>query len=135
MFSKLNLYSYIAFLLCLSVAVESHAANDLTSKEKSLIVKSVKRVLKDADSAKFRWMKLPDRINPKIFVEEYCGLVNAKNSYGAYTGFEPFSALVARHSTRPFEVISVTLSGDGLSSENIASMCINSGYIDFESAE
>lgn len=41
-------------------------------------------ILKDADSAKFRDLrKVGDGI---------CGMVNAKNSYGAYAGYEPFWA-------------------------------------------
>lgn len=40
--------------------------------------------LKDADSAKFRDLR-------KVG-DDICGLVNAKNSYGAYAGYEPFWA-------------------------------------------
>lgn len=54
--------------------------------EKALIEKSKKQLLnqlKDPDSAKFRNISVKD----KTLV---CGEVNAKNSYGGYTGFTFF---------------------------------------------
>lgn len=41
--------------------------------------------LKDADSAKLKNVRAKDGT--------VCGMVNAKNSYGAYAGFTPFLAL------------------------------------------
>ena len=47
------------------------------------VVEAVKAKLKDPDSAKFKDVKAtgPD---------SYCGWVNAKNSFGGYTGFQLF---------------------------------------------
>lgn len=55
---------------------------DVTASEKAAMISAVKDVLKDPASAKFKW--------PPIYpnAEVYCGFVNAKNSYGGYTGDE-----------------------------------------------
>ncbi|MEE1924601.1 hypothetical protein V0R50_22545 [Pseudomonas sp. 148P] len=42
--------------------------------------------LKDAESARFKNVRIAKNGTT-------CGLVNAKNSYGAYAGFEPFLAM------------------------------------------
>ncbi|EOX4081583.1 hypothetical protein ACM65P_002639 [Vibrio alginolyticus] len=42
--------------------------------------------LKDADSAKYKEVFNKDRITT-------CGLVNAKNSYGGYTGYKAFAIM------------------------------------------
>jgi hypothetical protein len=123
----------IAFALIVFSSVS--VAADLTAKEKSAIVNAVKEQLKDPDSAKFKWVKLADRINPKNFVDSYCGLVNAKNSYGGYTGFEPFEVMVARSDNNKFEVISVSVSSSALPTDAIVSMCSDNGYTDFSSAK
>jgi hypothetical protein len=51
---------------------------------------AVKERMKDADSAKFRSERMywsDDQAHP---VMSLCGEVNAKNSYGGYTGFRGF---------------------------------------------
>jgi len=65
----------------------------LVTAEKSYIedsLNSVKNSLKDPDSAKFYGIyatQKPNQTKPNI-----CGYVNAKNSYGGYTGKKPFLA-------------------------------------------
>jgi hypothetical protein len=59
----------------------------------SVLVEMTQRIivhdLKDPDSAHFRDVRVssPPTIAPKVIV---CGEVNAKNSYGGYTGFKRF---------------------------------------------
>ena len=68
-------------------------------------LQSIKHALKDADSAKFRSVGVivPSRFDPtKLGV--VCGEVNAKNSFGGYTGFKQFvmvPAGIAIESTNP----------------------------------
>ena len=113
-------------MLAMMVGHEA-VAHELTDKEKGVIMKAVKRELKDPESARFQWVKLADKINPKHFVATYCGLVNAKNGYGGYIGYEPFQVQIARQSNG-FEVISVTLSNAELSSHAVFEMCVDDGY-------
>lgn len=64
---------------------------DLTEAEKKLIGPALAKGLKDPDSAKFSWGKVPKQMPPAEFY--YCGMVNAKNSYGGYVGEKPFVAM------------------------------------------
>jgi hypothetical protein len=125
----------IIFIAALLLATVNATASDLFPQEKTAIMAAVKHDLKDPDTAKFKWPKLADKINPKHFVDSYCGLVNAKNSYGAYTGFEPFEAQVARTDDGKFEVISVTVSNENLTASDLAKMCSSAGYADLVSTK
>lgn len=60
-----------------------------TEDEIALIRAAMQTDLLDADSAKFRDVK--HDVGDKGGVT-FCGLVNAKNSFGAYTGFKAFAA-------------------------------------------
>jgi hypothetical protein len=54
--------------------------------------------LKDPESARFTETKRAMRKNARgELVDTVCGMVNAKNSYGGYTGAKPFVYLVARN--------------------------------------
>lgn len=75
-------------LFCISIPTTTFAEK-VTKEELSNIalqIKGLKHFLKDSDSAKFR----------DVFISRYedgvvaCGEVNAKNSYGAYSGFSKF---------------------------------------------
>ena len=69
---------------------------ELTSTEKALLTKGLAKTLKDPDSAKFEWTKIPkEELWPKSRnAFDYCATVNAKNSYGGYIGFQPFIGIV-----------------------------------------
>lgn len=73
----------VLLIIFASLAATAASSAPLRPADKATIAKVVKNQLKDADSAKFRWPA------PRAF-GLYCGWVNAKNSYGGYTGFEPF---------------------------------------------
>jgi hypothetical protein len=60
----------------------------LTPAERDLIVSAVKQNLKDPYSAQFGAMAAGVTGRGDIC---FCGQVNAKNSYGGYTGMSPFS--------------------------------------------
>lgn len=60
-------------------------ASALKADTLTAVMRAVKAQLKDADSAKFRGIKRKGAFS-------YCGWVNAKNSYGGYTGYSVFYA-------------------------------------------
>ncbi|WFF40392.1 hypothetical protein EVC62_02130 [Salinicola endophyticus] len=65
----------------------------LTQERVRQAEESVKEGLKDPDSAKFKDVhgtKLMTVPNAHVMV---CGMVNAKNSYGGYTGMSPFMVM------------------------------------------
>lgn len=58
---------------------------ELKPAEKNVIEKVIREQLKDPESARFEWLPLVGK-QPNA----YCGLVNAKNSFGGYTGRAPY---------------------------------------------
>jgi hypothetical protein len=65
----------------------------LTAQEKALLTKGFASSLKDPGSAQFQWTKVPKRL-PADSALDYCGMVNAKNSYGGYTGANPYIGMI-----------------------------------------
>lgn len=61
------------------LAAFSVSARELTATEKNIIETSAKQRIKDPDSAKFVWQDYKGGTT-------YCAHINAKNSYGGYTG-------------------------------------------------
>jgi len=68
---------------------ESVIARDFSEAEKEVVENGVKDELKDPESARFKWVPVLDG-EPSF----YCGMVNAKNSYGGYTGDVPFTVFI-----------------------------------------
>ena len=81
-----NFSSTLILLLTTIATTSSFADNtNLVGQTK----KNVKDLLKDPESAQFRNVKVVINTEGKKSV---CGQVNAKNSYGGYTGFQSFYA-------------------------------------------
>jgi hypothetical protein len=66
---------------------------ELTPTEKSILAKEFSKSLKDPDSAKFEWTKVPKNWSGKSTLD-YCATLNARNSFGGYVGFQPFVGLI-----------------------------------------
>ena len=116
--------SIFVTLLISSAIAGAAPTKPLTAAHKLQIAKHVKALLKDPDSAKFKWPA------PTEF-GLYCGWVNAKNSYGGYTGFEPFMVLGGvgdgPKSDGSFLVFQTTIgSGDDLLT--VVKMCSEHGF-------
>jgi hypothetical protein len=62
-------------------------AETLTREEILKVISSVKGILKDPNSAQFGDKIYLARSSGKLTV---CGTVNARNSYGGYSGYSPF---------------------------------------------
>jgi hypothetical protein len=82
----------MAAIVAFQASAAQAAARPLTPAEKMIIQHGVESELLDPDGAKFRLG--PDQPAAKGF---YCGLVNAKNAYGGYTGFTVFFIMVERN--------------------------------------
>lgn len=81
------------FIVALAMAVSLPAfAQQAQRVSESALRKAMVDRLKDADSAKFKSIKskIENGSNGVLLI---CGEVNAKNSYGAYAGYEPFMAI------------------------------------------
>lgn len=96
----------------------------LTSAEKNHVMERVRAGLKDPYSAKFGPIKARGVGDDTITVN-VCGLLNAKNSYGAYTGYKMFYGYLAPGSGIDFFVGDV--GGDSYQQNAIANMCSEFG--------
>lgn len=67
---------------------------ELTPAEKAVLEKAFVKALKDPDSAKIAWTKVP-KVFPATASFDYCATLNAKNSYGGYVGYAPFMGSIA----------------------------------------
>ncbi len=91
----------------------------LTGQQTQAVERGVKVVLKDPDSARFGPMKAGVNSAGKVFV---CGYVNARNSFGGYTGMTPFSGEFVGPS-----FAQVAIGGDGSVSQAILQVCARQG--------
>lgn len=65
------------------------AGRPVTPAEQAAVKEAMVEHLKDAESARWRWPRLK-----KPSGGSYCVWVNAKNSYGGYTGFKPINMIL-----------------------------------------
>jgi len=77
----------LAMLLALTTTYVQAEPRTPTKAEIGAIEKAVKAKLKDGDSAKFAEIKIGKAGNSAAVA---CGVVNGKNSYGAYIGYQAF---------------------------------------------
>ncbi|MBA5777101.1 hypothetical protein H2509_08160 [Stappia sp. F7233] len=105
---KLNNFLLIsAFIVsgCQSTATsappEVHEPYELSSAQISTIHAAVRGVLKDPESARFG--EIVAASNSEGVVSA-CGWVNAKNSYGGYTGDKPFLGVLTKGGFVPVSV-------------------------------
>src|SRR6266516_2249125 len=68
------------------------STRELSAAEKQALSHSLSRTLKDPEAAKFQFG--PVKYAAGSQTTEYCGLVNGKNSYGGYTGYQMFHAVL-----------------------------------------
>jgi hypothetical protein len=74
--------------MMLSVSVQANEWRDPSKSEVRDMKGAADLSLKDAGSAKFQALRARAALDGKSIV--ICGLVNSKNSYGGYAGYEPF---------------------------------------------
>jgi hypothetical protein len=65
---------------------------ELNHAEKIALAKSLSAGLKDPSATQFRWAKVNKTHSDGRY--DYCGQLNAKNSYGGYVGYRPFLATI-----------------------------------------
>jgi hypothetical protein len=104
---------------------------ELTSIEKASLQNGLARTLKDPGSAQFKW--LPVVVLERDGITDYCGLVNSRNSYGGYVGFQKFYAQLYKNQKGEFTRGEIRL----IASDNVMVIATNGaceqyGYIDFD---
>lgn len=75
-------------LMCLALSQAGCSKEEMAAKNlERASIERLKNTLKDPDSAKFQNVRVIDQ---KGGAQVVCGEVNAKNSFGGYTGFQDF---------------------------------------------
>lgn len=119
---------------------ETFSTRELTPEEKTALAGIISQSMKDPEAARFKWMPVVLRQRPGIGITDYCGLVNGKNSYGAYTGFVRFYGQLAEDKSGNFTFIEVRAMEEPDREINpidprwLNGICENYGYIDFSLA-
>lgn len=107
-----------AMLSMLLVGCASQASNrqawagvpvQLSAEQERVVREGVVKVLKDPESARFGNMYGSQRADGTIAV---CGYVNAKNSYGGYTGLRPFGGMLGGKPSSEQFVVAMMASGN-----------------------
>lgn len=97
------------------------ASKSATADEVKVITKALKERMKDPESVRVR--KIVGRtVQPGVY--EFCGEINAKNSYGGYGGFKSFIAVMGKSGNK---VVSVDFTGIDSDSDVIDGMCADKG--------
>jgi hypothetical protein len=63
------------------------AQRELTPEEKKIIAAAIAPSIRDAASAKYKWTKIAVSVEGST---NYCGMVNAKSPYPAYSGWQTY---------------------------------------------
>ena len=96
---------------------------ELSPQEKKIIVDAVAPSIRDAASAKYKWAKIPISNEGST---NYCGMVNAKSPYPAYSGWQAYiveAKLVNGHVSSAV----VGLIAGGKDAAIVAKMCAKYG--------
>lgn len=107
-----TLLCLFALLLCGPLYA---APRELTAKEMAAVKRGMETRLKDAQSARFQNVLVNDEV--------VCGLVNAKNSMGAYAGYELFFGMVMVDTEGKTVAIIMSIGDPGVTSH----MCESKG--------
>lgn len=106
---------------------------ELTAVEKAIISYAIDSVLQNPDSAKFRWARLASV--PRNGATEYCTLINAKNSFGTYVGFNIVDVQLhyGKADGQAIKLLSANVVGianqsDEHSKSILESACLKAGY-------
>jgi len=83
--------SIILAILIAFVPLTAAMGAELTNNEKEIISASIRNMITDPESARFKWVPLIDERKSNT----YCGVVNAKNRLGGYAGDAPYIVLLA----------------------------------------
>jgi hypothetical protein len=68
-------------------AASGQGQRELTLPEKKIISDAVALSIKDPGSAQYRWPTIPASEEGQV---NYCGMVNAKSPYAAYSGWQAY---------------------------------------------
>ena len=94
----------VAIVGTVGIAGPTEAAEKLTAAQEEKVLDGLRKKLKDPNSAILGQIKAGTEEGGTINV---CGFVNAKNSFGGYTGDTPFFGVLLSPPTDTFVVFSI----------------------------
>ena len=109
--------------------VKATTPRALTSAEKAVVEEGVRKSLKDPNSAMFGPMAAAQEDEKNTWV---CGYVNARNSYGGYTGDKPFMGGLAHIPAEKQKIETFVVTGIGgteSASYEVLEMCRRYGVL------
>ena len=104
--------------------VTTTGSRELTEAEKGYLYKSVQQKLKDPDSARLTFVPFIETSEGSL---DYCGYVNAKNSYGGYAGNQIFKATFLKVNGQVKGAVSL-LDGSSIGQQALRDECTERGY-------
>lgn len=107
---------------------------ELTPIEKASLTAALAQTLKDPGSAQFKWVPVIMLEREGVF--DYCGLVNGRNAYGGYVGFQKFYAQLFKNDKGLFTrgLIRI-IASDEVGAMATDGLCEKHGYTDFSQAK
>ena len=117
--------SLIGFLFVALATPCKAQTRQLSAPEKGLIAGTYGARLKDPGSAQYQWAPVPLADNLKGGRVAYCFRVNAKNSFGGYTGFKLILGMLARANGKitSFEYMAGNLDDSPELAQTTAELC------------
>lgn len=97
----------------------------LSTPEQKVVQDSVRQELKDPQSATFKMLPINEDGAPGT----YCGMVNAKNSFGGYVGDTPFMATVTRRAGEVVSSFAMLPDSSQFGRTILLDMCAKKGYL------
>lgn len=116
----------LILMFVLAVSSTSALSRELLPEEKSAVETTIRDEMKDPDAAKFYFADFPVESS---YV--YCGLVNGKNSYGAYVGKKLFAVFLVKNDKGEYKALSLNSNkstGEPSSQDIISATCSGAGY-------
>ena len=107
----------VTFILFCATELSAQGLSDI---EKDAVKTAMIKELKDSDSAKYIWLD-------KGLDNGYCGLVNAKNSYGAYAGYIPFVSVVVETDEGETVALILQIGSSDDKAEVVRRVCVDTG--------
>ena len=86
-----NVLAVLMLLFAAGTTMANEVVRDATPKELAAIKAGLETQLKDASSAKL--------LRVRVKGNDFCGLLNAKNAFGAYAGYSPIMGMVFKDTT------------------------------------
>jgi hypothetical protein len=103
-------------------ALERGVPIELSAAQIAAVKAGARKKLKDPDSARFG--ERMGAVKDEKGAITVCGFVNAKNSYGGYTGEKPFTGLL---SDKPLVFLPVAYGGTDADDYAVRKLCRDSG--------